>query len=180
MAGLRAAAGVALGLGLALAWPATAQDCADDRLDIRGPWGTARFGVEIADDPAEQSQGLMFREKLAASAGMLFVYPRPGAPVFWMKNTLIPLDMLFIGPDGTVAHIHPDAVPGDLTPIPGGDNILAVLEIRGGLAAAMGIRPGDVVRHPAFDGDGAAWACDAGLGGSSEAPADGSAATAAQ
>jgi uncharacterized membrane protein (UPF0127 family) len=143
-----------------LGGPAAAQECAVDRVDIRGDWGTARFGVEIADDPAEQARGLMFRESLAASAGMLFVYPRPGNPSFWMKNTLIPLDMLFIRPDGTVAHVHSRAVPGDITGIRGGDGILAVLEIRGGMAEALGIGPGDAVRHPAFDGEAAAWACE--------------------
>lgn len=141
--------------------PAAAQVCAADRLDLRGDWGTARFSVEIADDPAEQARGLMYRESLATSAGMLFVYPRAGSPSFWMKNTLIPLDMVFIRPDGTVAHVHDRAVPGDLTPINGGSGVLAVLEIRGGLAEALGIEPGDVVRHPAFDGDGAAWPCAA-------------------
>lgn len=144
----------------AVAGAAAAQECTPERLDIRGDWGTARFGIEIADDPAEQAQGLMFRESLAASAGMLFVYPRPGSPSFWMKNTLIPLDMLFIRSDGTVAHVHENAVPGDLTSIRGGQGILAVLEIKGGLSGALGIEPGDEVRHPTFGAAGAAWACD--------------------
>lgn len=160
-----------------LAAPAWAQDCAENRLDIRGAFGTARFTVEIADQPAEQTRGLMFREKLASSAGMLFVYPAPGAPTFWMKNTLIPLDMLFITPDGTIASVHPEAVPGDLTGISGGSGILAVLEIRGGLAQALGIEPGDAVRHPAFDGPGAAWSCAA--PGATEGAAEGAAAGAA-
>jgi uncharacterized protein len=133
--------------------------CAPDRLDIRGDWGAARFSVEIADTPQTQAQGLMFRESLPAAHGMLFVYERPGAPAFWMKNTLIPLDMLFVTPEGRVQHVHPMAVPGDLTPIPGGDGVLAVLEIRGGLAGAIGIGPGDEMRHPAF-GAGAAWPCE--------------------
>ncbi len=159
MAGLRVAlAGIALSLS-GMAQAGGAQDCAPDRLDIRGDWGTARFGIEIADDPSEQARGLMFRESLAASAGMLFVYPRPGRPSFWMKNTLIPLDMLFLRPDGTVAHVHANAIPGDLRGIQGGDGILAVLEIRGGLAAALGIGVGDQVRHPAFEAGGAAWSC---------------------
>jgi|GEM_PF-128244 len=145
--------------GLGAVGAAAAQGCAPDRLDIRGDWGTARFGVEIADEPAEQARGLMFRETLAASAGMLFVYPRAGSPSFWMKNTLIALDMVFIRADGTVAHVHDRAVPGDLSPIRGGSGILAVFEIRGGLAEALGIGPGDAVRHPAFDGDAAAWSC---------------------
>lgn len=140
---------------------AQAQDevCAMDRLDIRGDFGAARFTVEIADDPAEQAQGLMYRESLASSQGMLFVYPRAGAPAFWMKNTLIPLDMLFITPEGVVQYVHEMAVPGDLTPIGGGDGVLAVLEIKGGLAGAIGIEPGDQLRHPAF-GAVAAWPCD--------------------
>ncbi len=140
---------------------ARADGCAADRVDIRGDWGRARFSVEIADEPAEQARGLMFRESLAPFAGMLFVYPRPGSPRFWMKNTLIPLDMLFIAPDGRVAHVHHRAVPGDLTTIGGGDGILAVLEIRGGMAETLGIVPGDQLRHMAFDAAGAAWPCDA-------------------
>jgi len=151
-------------VGVLAGQAAFAGDCAPDRVDIRGEWGTARFVVEIADDPGEQARGLMFRESLAASAGMLFIYPQPGAPVFWMKNTLIPLDMLFIRPDGTVAHVHPEAVPGDLTGIRGGDGILAVLEIRGGMAQALGVGAGDQIRHPAFEPTGAVWSCDAGQG----------------
>jgi hypothetical protein len=77
-----------------------------------------------------------------------------------MKNTLIPLDMIFVGPDGVVDTVHANAVPGDLTPIRGGDDILAVLEIRGGLAGAIGIEAGAEMRHPAF-GDEAAWPCAA-------------------
>lgn len=152
------AAALAL-LALSGAAQAEAGGCAPDRLDIRGDWGEARFSVEIADTPQSQAQGLMFRESLPAAHGMLFVYERPGAPAFWMKNTLIPLDMLFVTPEGRVQHVHPMAVPGDLTPIPGGDGVLAVLEIRGGLAGAIGIGPGDEMRHPAFD-TGAAWPCE--------------------
>lgn len=148
----------ALALSLVAAGARAEDVCAPERLDIRGDWGTARFSVEIADDDGERAQGLMFRETLGAAQGMLFVYPRPGSHSFWMKNTLIPLDMLFVTPDGVVQHVHAMAVPGDLTPIGGGDGVLAVLEIRGGLAAAMGIEPGDEIRHPAFGAD-ASWAC---------------------
>jgi uncharacterized membrane protein (UPF0127 family) len=90
---------------------------------------------------------------------MLFVYDAPGQPSFWMKNTLIPLDMLFIAPDGVVQHVHPMAVPGDLTLISGGDGVLGVLEVKGGMAAAIGIGAGAEVRHPAFDPEIAAWPC---------------------
>ncbi|MFV0360160.1 DUF192 domain-containing protein [Tropicimonas sp.] len=139
---------------------AAAADCRADAVDLRGDWGSARFSVEIADDEAERARGLMFREVLPRSSGMLFIYPRPQPSSFWMKNTLIPLDMLFLGPDGVVRHVHSRAVPGDLTPIPGGDGILAVLEINGGLAGAMGISEGSQMRHPAF-GEDAAWPCAA-------------------
>jgi uncharacterized membrane protein (UPF0127 family) len=101
----------------------------------------------------------MFVEDMPQSHGMLFVNPRPGPVAFWMKNTLIPLDMIFIDATGTVRHVHHRARPGDLTPIRGGRNILAVLEINGGLARALGITPGSQVRHPAFDENRAAWPC---------------------
>lgn len=145
---------------IAVATPALGESCADNRLDIRGPFGTARFSVEIADDAQERAQGLMNRPVLAASQGMLFLYDVPGQPTFWMKNTLIPLDMLFVAPDGTVQQVHPMAVPGDLTLIAGGAGVLAVLEIKGGLAAAIGIGAGAEMRHPAFDSEIAAWPCE--------------------
>lgn len=156
---MRRVTGLAFAL-LAMAGVARAETdaCAEDRLDIRGAFGAARFTVEIADDAGERAQGLMNREILASSQGMLFVYPTPGAPAFWMKNTLIPLDMVFITPEGVVQYVHEKAVPGDLTPIGGGEGVLAVLEIRGGMARAIGIAPGAELRHPAF-GAGAAWPC---------------------
>lgn len=162
-AGFRAGSRAGCVLGLAAALVAlsalqAAAACDADRVELRGDWGTARFRVEIADTPDTRARGLMFVEELPASSGMLFVYDRPGAQSFWMKNTLIPLDMLFIRPDGTVQYVHDNAVPGDLTPISGGDGVLAVLEINGGLAGQLGIEEGAEVRHPAF-GEDAAWPC---------------------
>lgn len=125
---------------------------------MRGPFGQARFNVEVADDGEERAQGLMFREKMARSSGMLFIYPAPQRASFWMKNTLIPLDMIFTDGSGRVTRVHSNAVPGDLTPIDGGEGVVAVLEINGGLAARMGIAPGAELRHPSF-GDAAAWPC---------------------
>lgn len=133
--------------------------CSPDTVHLRGDWGMARFAVEIADDPQEQARGLMFRENLPVSAGMLFVYERPQRASFWMRNTLIPLDMIFLDPDGRVARIHMNAVPLGETPIDGGTNVLAVLEINGGLAARLGIEEGSEMRHPAFEGSNAAWPC---------------------
>ena len=124
--------------------------CADDRLTISGDFGQATFSVEIADDPQERAQGLMFVEDMPTLEGMLFVYERPQSVSFWMKNTLIPLDMLFVSPVGEILHIHENAIPGDLTPIPGGDGVQMVLEINGGLASRFGIVVGDVMQHPSF------------------------------
>jgi len=145
-----------LALGLA---QGAAAACTDTSVDLRGDWGQARFSVEIADDVGERAQGLMFRKSMPASAGMLFVYDTPQTLSFWMRNTLIPLDLLFIDSRGLVQHIHSNAVPLDETPINGGDNLLAVLEINGGLAARMGITEGTAVRHPAFAANTPAWPC---------------------
>ncbi len=134
-------------------------DCAVDRLDIRGDFGTARFSVEVADDPLERSEGLMFRESLPTSAGMLFVYEEPVRAAFWMKNTPLPLDLIFMDPSGTVTRIHENAVPFDLTTIDGGEGVQFVLEINGGLSARLGLSEGDEVRHPSIEED-PAWACE--------------------
>lgn len=152
----------ATGLGLLLLGLAgqAAAECSDRRADFRWPDGQARFSVEIADDPAERAQGLMFRERLSAGSGMLFIYEEPQDVAFWMKNTLIPLDMVFIGPDGRVNGVHENAVPGDLTPIPGPANTLMVLEIQGGLARRIGLAPGAELRHPRLAQGGALWRCD--------------------
>jgi hypothetical protein len=133
--------------------------CADDKLTISGDFGQATFGIEIADDPQERAQGLMFVEDIPLLEGMLFVYEEPQFVSFWMKNTLIPLDMLFAAPSGEILSIHENAVPGDLTPIRGGDGIQMVLEINGGLATRLGIAEGDVMQHPSFGAD-AILPCD--------------------
>ena len=150
-----AAACFALGLSASAALAA----CAEDTVWLRGDFGQARFAVEIADDEAERATGLMHREQMATAAGMLFVYPSPRSLAFWMRNTLIPLDMLFIDPQGVVQHIHHNAVPLDETPIVGGDGLTHVLEINGGLARQMGIAVGSQVRHPSIAAAGAAWPC---------------------
>lgn len=152
---------LALSCGLALAAaPALAQAaCAPDRVDLRWSGGGESFAVEVADDDAERARGLMFRETLDPAAGMLFVYESPRRAMFWMKNTLIPLDMIFADATGTVTRVHSNAVPGDLTPIDGGEGVAFVLEINGGLAQRLGIAPGAELRHPAVGPD-AAWPCD--------------------
>lgn len=141
-------------LATALLWagPVLAT-CADDKVTIKGDWGQATFTVSVADDAGERAQGLMFVEAMPTLSGMLFVYERPQPVSFWMKNTLIPLDMLFAQADGTIARVHENAVPGDLTPIPGGDDIQFVLEINGGLSARLGIGEGDLMQHPSLGPD---------------------------
>jgi uncharacterized protein len=133
--------------------------CSPGRVDLRWPGGSESFAVELADEPAERSRGLMFRETLDPAAGMLFVYDAPRRATFWMKNTLIPLDMIFADATGTVTKVHAEAIPGDLTTIDGGEGVAVVLEINGGLAARLGIGPGAELRHPAI-GPQAAWPCD--------------------
>ena len=100
----------------------------------------------------------MFRQSLPQSSGMLFLYEKPGPLSFWMRNTFIELDMLFVDPSGRVRHIHHRATPHDETPISAGDGMIAVLEINGGLAKRLGITVGSELRHPSF-GSEAAWAC---------------------
>jgi len=143
-----------------LFWAGAAQAlCSEGTVDLRGPWGQARFSVELADTEETRALGLMHRERMARSAGMLFIYDRPTAPSFWMRNTLISLDMIFVDPTGRVSHIHHEAVPLDETPIPGGENVLMVLEINGGLARALGVSVGSEMRHPRLDQDAAVWTC---------------------
>ncbi len=114
-------------------------------LTIQKPDGKAvTIKAEIATDEATRNQGLMFRTELPKKTGMLFVYDQPGRPNFWMKNTLIPLDMLFFNKNGMLVHVHPKAKPKDLTPIdPKRSDICAVLELAGGEAARLKLEKGD-------------------------------------
>ena len=112
--------------------------------------GPARFTVELAADSRSQEQGLMFRRHLAPNAGMLFVF-RPSRTVdFWMKNTILPLDLIFIRADGRISSVKAEAVPFSEALIPSAEPVRAVLEINGGRAAALGIEPGEQVHHAIF------------------------------
>ena len=138
---------------------ATESGCDPIGLDLRGEAGVARFSVEVADDGAERARGLMFRDSMASMAGMLFVYDSPRPVSFWMKNTLIPLDMIFADASGTVLRVHENAEPGNLTPVQGGPGVQFVLEVNAGMARKLRIAPGAVMRHPAIGQNGAAWPC---------------------
>jgi uncharacterized protein len=114
------------------------------QLTIRSAAGDHRFTVQVAASGEQQERGLMFYRALGGDEGMIFPYDPPQNVAFWMKHTLIPLDMLFIRPNGSIARIV-TAKPLDLTPVPSGEPVSAVLEIRGGRSAELGVREGDVV-----------------------------------
>jgi uncharacterized membrane protein (UPF0127 family) len=117
-------------------------------LTIRSANREHRFTVEVAATPEEQEAGLMYRRSLGPDRGMIFPYDPPQDVAFWMKNTLIPLDMIFIRRDGTIARIAPNTVPMSLDTVPAGEPVAAVLEIAGGRAAELGIREGDEASWP--------------------------------
>lgn len=110
------------------------------------------FSVEIADTPALRQKGLMFRASLAPDAGMLFDFQETRPVSFWMRNTFIPLDMVFIAADGTVKNIHVNARPHDTTSIPSGAPVQFVLEIAGGRSLEIGLKAGDKAEHPRMTG----------------------------
>jgi hypothetical protein len=120
----------------------------ENRLVLHTAKGDFAFTVEIADDGKERAQGLMFRDRLAPDAGMLFDYFEEQETSFWMQNTLIPLDMIFIGADGVVKNIHVNAKPLDTTGIPSGVPVRFVLEIPGGRSKEIGLAVGDRMEHP--------------------------------
>ncbi|WHO39943.1 DUF192 domain-containing protein [Sphingobium sp. AP49] len=105
--------------------------------------GPRHFSVEVARTEAEQEQGLMFRKTLDADGGMLFPMAPPRTASFWMKNTIIPLDIIFVHTDGTIAFIGANAVPYSREPVSAGVPVAAVLELRGGRTAELGIETGD-------------------------------------
>ena len=139
--------GAALVLAILLTSPGAARA---ETLVIHAGGSAFKFEVELATTPAEREKGLMFRKAMGANAGMLFLYPGDEPVAFWMKNTLIPLDMLFLKADGRIVHIAHDAKPLDETPIPSGEPVRAVLELNGGTAAALGIKEGDRVESAAL------------------------------
>ena len=114
-------------------------------LTVVGADGKHVFKVEVADTAESQRQGLMFRTELADDEGMIFPYDGTTAQSFWMKNTPIPLDIIYIGPDGRVSNIAANTTPYSLDPVYSVGPVLGVLELRGGRAAELGIEPGDKV-----------------------------------
>lgn len=116
-------------------------------VEIHTMQGVVGYQVEVAETRAQKSRGLMHREHLPLNQGMLFLYDPPRKTAMWMKNTHIPLDMLFIDAEGQILHIEEHTVPMSLDTIPSGGEVRAVLEINAGQAAERGIRPGDRVEY---------------------------------
>jgi len=112
--------------------------------------GEKSFSIEIADDNGERSRGLMYRQTMGDTHGMLFVFEQSRPVGFWMKNTPMPLDLLFVGADGKVKAILPGE-PFSEAPISPGQPVHFVLEVKRGIAAKNGIEDGDRLSHPAID-----------------------------
>ena len=145
----------AIAFGLAamvtLSAPAAAVSFETDRLAIETPSGKVHaFTVELAVNDEQRARGLMYRREMARDHGMLFLYDRVGLHSMWMANTYLPLDMLFIKPDGEVVHIVERTVPQSRRPISSGQRVKAVLELRGGTTDRLDIPVGSTVRHKAF------------------------------
>lgn len=117
-------------------------------LTIESSGAVHSFAIEVMDTPQERAQGMMFRESLGPDAGMLFIFEETRPVSFWMRNTLIPLDMVFIRENGIIANVHANAIPHDETSVPSDGPVRFVLEIPGGRAAELGIKAGDRVVHP--------------------------------
>jgi hypothetical protein len=148
--GFRLAAAFAFVLVLVALVGVTAQGAEPDSLEIVTSTGRHAFQIEIANNDATRERGLMDRRYMAADRGMLFEFDREAPVSFWMKNTYIPLDMIFIAPSGVVTHIAANAEPLSERVIPSGGPCIAVLELAGGTAASIGLKVGDKVHYPFF------------------------------
>ena len=141
-------------MGLSMAWaqqPADRPEFDWDQVIVeRADGATFTFDVEMALSRVQQQFGLMHVDSMPQDQGMLFVFDPQRAVSFWMRNTLIPLDMLFIRSDGTIANIEVAAEPLTETSRPSDGVVMAVLELNGGITQLLGIRAGDRVLHPAF------------------------------
>jgi uncharacterized membrane protein (UPF0127 family) len=119
-------------------------------LEITGKTGVHAFSVEVADTEEQRQRGLMFRRELPEGTGMLFDFKHEQDVSFWMQNTYVPLDMIFIRRDGRILRIAENTEPLSTRLVPSGGRVLAVLEVIAGTARKLGIAPGDVVTHPIF------------------------------
>lgn len=123
-------------------------------VEIRSADGTHKFRVEIARTRSQHMQGLMFRRHMAADAGMLFVFQRPAESDMWMKNTYLPLDMIFVREGGKIGKIAERTMPMSEEVITSGGRVIAVLEVNAGTASRLGIKVGDTLVSPALGAKG--------------------------
>ena len=135
---------------LALLWGASLHAQSFEPLTIVSGSNRHAFQVEVARNDADRAQGLMYRHNLAPDRGMLFDFGRVQPISMWMQNTYIPLDMIFIRADGTIARIAENTEPLSTRTVSSGEPVLAVLEVNGGTAARLRIKPGDRIEHPLF------------------------------
>ena len=142
------------GAGPGVPCPCRVRTFAPDELTIETSQAAHVFTIELAATPGERERGLMYRQSMPVNHGMLFDFRTEQPVAFWMKNTPLPLDMLFIDGQGIVVQISADATPFSETPIVCRDPIRAVLELNAGTAAKLGIAPGARVRHPIFGDTG--------------------------
>ena len=145
----------AIVIGIVFAWHAGTPGAARaaealQRLEIASSNGAHVFQVELASTPAEREKGLMFRRYMPKDRGMLFDFGNPEPAAMWMENTYLPLDMVFIRADGTIARIESHTEPMSRRTIVAGEPVLAVLELNSGICDELGIKAGDKVSHPMF------------------------------
>jgi uncharacterized membrane protein (UPF0127 family) len=140
-------------LALALFAQASAFATGTGTLVLKTETGDHNFTIEVATTREEQALGLMFRRSLPENAGMLFIYQQPQPAAMWMKNTLIPLDMVFIAPDGKVLRIETNTEPFSTAVIPSEGTVSAVLELNAGQADRIGLKRGDKVVYPGLAPD---------------------------
>ena len=140
------------GIVLALIWIAPPHAATTGTLEIASKTGVHSFTVEVVATDEERAKGLMFRRELPEGRGMLFDFKREQPVAFWMRNTYVPLDMIFIRADGRILRIAENTEPLSTKIIPSGGLAKAVLEVPAGTAQKYGIRPGDRVAHPLFGG----------------------------
>ncbi|WP_132254507.1 DUF192 domain-containing protein [Methylobacterium segetis] len=149
-AGLALLPCIALPAAPARAQAAPAEAARTEPLTIVTRTGAHAFDVEVMRDDASRARGLMFRRSMAPKHGMLFDFERSLPVNMWMKNTYLPLDMVFIRADGTIVRIEAETEPLSTRVIASGEPVLSVLELNAGVAAKLGIRAGDRVEHPLF------------------------------
>lgn len=138
-------AGITMAVLLAAAPLAACSD--EGKLVLHSATGDYNFNVEVVDTAESRAQGLMYRQELAEDAGMLFDFKGEQPVSFWMRNTFIPLDMIFVDAKGVVKNIHVNARPHDPTGIPSDGPVQFVLEIPGGRSVEIGLKPGDTMEH---------------------------------